>query len=111
MTGALIGVAAGVALTLLGQYAAHRMQVRRLRRRFEKASASMKHTIIPYADWPPPEVANRAGSLIVTPHIDREEIDILGRYNAEVARGLQHAPEWRERMDGLQRRFNAPNDE
>lgn len=36
----------------------------------------------------------------------RPEFDTLARYNAETARGVQHAPEWRACMAELQRQFN-----
>lgn len=35
------------------------------------------------------------------------DFDVLARYNTEVSRGVQHTPEWRQRMAGLQERFNA----
>ena len=34
-------------------------------------------------------------------------LDELAAYNAEVARGLVHTPEWDERMAALQARFDA----
>ena len=34
------------------------------------------------------------------------EFNDLARYNAEVARGIVHTPEWREKMAEEQRRFN-----
>lgn len=36
----------------------------------------------------------------------RPEFDVLARYNAEVWRGIQHTPEWRQRMVELQRLFD-----
>lgn len=33
-------------------------------------------------------------------------IELLGRYNAECARGIMHTPEWTERMTVLQARFD-----
>jgi hypothetical protein len=38
--------------------------------------------------------------------LSQAEVETLGRYNAEKARGIRHAPEWQERMAELQRRFN-----
>lgn len=35
-----------------------------------------------------------------------EELETLGRYNAERQRGIAHTPEWDERMSALQARFN-----
>ena len=35
-----------------------------------------------------------------------EWVEVLGQYNAEVARGLVHTPEWDERMGKLQARFD-----
>lgn len=40
------------------------------------------------------------------PVISRREIEDLGRYNAEVARGIIHTPQHVERMAELQRRFD-----
>lgn len=34
------------------------------------------------------------------------EVDTLGRYNAEVARGIVHTEEWKTKMAGYQERFN-----
>lgn len=34
------------------------------------------------------------------------ELDTLGRYNAEVARGLLHTDEWKKKMEELQARFD-----
>jgi hypothetical protein len=39
--------------------------------------------------------------------LSERDIDALGQYNAEVARGIAHTPEWRERMAELQTRFDA----
>lgn len=36
----------------------------------------------------------------------RPEFEVLARYNAEVARGIQHTPEWCERMSELQHQFD-----
>lgn len=38
--------------------------------------------------------------------ISREEIETLGRYNAEVSRGIVHTPECAARMAEMQRRFD-----
>ena len=34
------------------------------------------------------------------------EFEPLARYNAEVARGIEHSPEWRSHMAELQSRFD-----
>ena len=34
------------------------------------------------------------------------DLDMLGRYNAERARGIMHAPGWQEKMAALQARFD-----
>lgn len=34
------------------------------------------------------------------------EMRTLGAYNAEVARGIVHTPEWKEKMRGFQEQFN-----
>lgn len=54
--------------------------------------------------WPPPDV-DRAGTSQAV--LTGAEVDVLGRYHAEKARGLQHTPEWQDRMAELQRRFNV----
>lgn len=41
------------------------------------------------------------------PMISRKEIEALGRYNAEVARGILHTPEHVARMADMQRRFDV----
>lgn len=38
--------------------------------------------------------------------MEREEIEILGRYNAEVARGLSHTRKWKTKMKHLQKRYD-----
>lgn len=39
--------------------------------------------------------------------LSRSDIEVLGRYNAEVARGLLHTPEWKMKMAELQARFDG----
>lgn len=36
-----------------------------------------------------------------------DSFEMLAVYNAEVARGIMHTPEWQARMAGLQRKFDA----
>lgn len=38
--------------------------------------------------------------------LTRQQTETLGRYNAEVARGIQHTAEWKARMAAWQERFN-----
>jgi hypothetical protein len=38
--------------------------------------------------------------------MDRKEIEILGRYNAERSRGVVHTQEWQRRMVELQKQFD-----
>ncbi len=35
------------------------------------------------------------------------DIDVLGRYNAEISRGIMHTPEWQAKMAELQSRFDV----
>lgn len=47
------------------------------------------------------------GSRKDAPMISRKEIEDLGRFRAEVARGILHTPEQLERMAELQHRFDV----
>ena len=53
----------------------------------------------------PREPQGRFGGL---PEFD---FNTLARYNAEVAHGIVHTPEWDERMAALQSQFNARREE
>jgi hypothetical protein len=61
------------------------------------------------ARWPDPDRKDPDTSqfLISSRPIETNEVDVLGRYNAEVARGIQHTPEWQAYMADLQQRFDA----
>lgn len=37
----------------------------------------------------------------------KSEYEILGRYNSEVARGIAHTPEWKDKMRELQDIYDA----
>lgn len=39
-----------------------------------------------------------------------DEVQMLGTYNSERARGLMHTPEWQQRMAELQHRFDNEED-
>jgi hypothetical protein len=41
-----------------------------------------------------------------SPGARSERFQILGRYNAEKARGIAHIPEWDARMAKIQQEFN-----
>lgn len=41
------------------------------------------------------------------PGLTREEVTTLGRYNAEVDRGIVHTAEWDRQMEILQMRFDS----
>ena len=36
-----------------------------------------------------------------------DDVNVLARYNAEVARGLVHTEEWHQKMKELKEQFNA----
>lgn len=38
--------------------------------------------------------------------LKRSDVELLARYNSEVARGIVHNDAWIERMQSLQRQFN-----
>lgn len=60
-----------------------------------------------HVSWPPPDIGNPDRSQAV---LRGTEVDILARYNAEVAQGIQHTPDWQQRMADLQRRFDGAPD-